>query len=157
WMALGLGLASLVLGPLVGVPALLLARQIRTDIARTQGHLTGRQLALVGEVVAWSSTVVWAIAAATGLVVAVPAATYIVPSLAAVLTIALYVRKQPRWLAGASLVGGLLAVIGGNHVHHVVLQRRAIAQIHECDRASQSADSAWRSQDYQDAHSWYRR
>lgn len=35
--------------------------------------------------------------------------------------------------------------------------RSSVAHIHECDVASQSADSAWRSQKYEDAHSWYRR
>jgi len=157
WMAAGLGLASLVSGPIVGVPALLLVRRIRVDLARNRGHLTGRHLVLVGGVVAWTSTITWAIAAATGVVVLSPAATYVVPSIAAVLAVALYLWKQPRWLVGVSLVGGLIATIGGDQVRHIILRGRAIEQMHECDVASQSADSAWHSQQYQDAHSRYRR
>lgn len=157
WMAAGLGLASLVLGPIAGVCALLLTRQIRADIARNRGYLTGVHLAVASEIAAWTTTIAWTVAATTGLVAVLPAATYLVPSLAVALAAVLVWRRQPRWLVGVSLVGGLVATLGGGQIHHVILQQRAVAHVHECDVASQSADAAWRSQKYEDAHSWYRR
>lgn len=157
WMAAGLGIASLVVGPVVGVPVLSLSRRIRTEIVRNRGHLTGLRLAVVGEFGAWLSTVSWAIAGATALVVMTPAFAYVILVCAGILAIALYMRRQPRWLVGVSVIGGLIAALAGGQIHHKVLEGRAVARIQACDTASQSADSAWRAKDYREAQSWYER
>ena len=157
WMAAGLGLASFVMGPIVGVPGLLLSRRVRVETVRNRGHLTGLRLAVVGEIGAWISTIVWAIAGAMGFVAMVPAFTYVIPLCAGVLAVTLYLRRQPPWLVGVAGLGGLIAALGGGQIHHKILEGRAVARMQACDAANQSADSAWRARDYREAQSLYER
>lgn len=157
WMALGLSLGSIPLGPLLCVPASHLARLVRREILDHRGRLTGGGVAVAAEAIAWSSGAAWALLVLTLLIAAWPSTTYGVAPLGLVLGAGIYFRRGRRLPAVASAVLGLLAVVFGLSLHNILLRERAVEQIHECERARLSAAAAWRDRQLESAKEAYRR
>lgn len=157
WMAAGLAAASLLLGPPVSVPAILLARQVRHEIARNLGRLTGDRVAAAAEITAWLSCFAWLSLALTAVVVVLPASATIV-ALGGIATGAfVLLRRWPRWLGASAATSGLLAMFLGTSIHHHLQRERAVEQLHECESARGSAAAAWAASDFQTAQRAYRR
>ncbi|MBZ5708747.1 hypothetical protein [Nannocystis pusilla] len=157
WLALELSLSSIVLGPLLSVPALRFARRVRRQIADNHGHFTGAGLTRAAVFLAWSSCIAWAAAAATLVIALWPPAAYVVGSLGLCLAGFLLVRRASRPLAAFSAVAGLSVALLGLRVHDHILRERAIEQMHACEEANRAATSAWTARALDSARTAYQR
>ncbi len=157
WMAFGLGLGSLVLGPLLGALALWLARKIRRELRAHAGRITGNFAVTTGVAAAWTCCIAWTVALLTALVAAWPTGAYVLPVCGLVLVASLILRGGPRWLAAVTAAGCMLAVFGGLEVRIEVLHARAAEQAQACVQAQHAASAAREAHDFTVARAAYTR
>lgn len=157
WMSAGLAAASLLLGPPVGLPAILLARQVRHEILGNGGRLTGGHIAAAAEITAWLSCSAWLVLALTAVVVVLPASAYIVALVGIGTGAFILLRRRSRWLGISAAACGLLAALLGTSIHHTLQRERAVEQLHECESARSAAATAWAANDLQKAEKEYKR
>lgn len=157
WMAFGLGLGSLLLGPLLGVLALWFARKIRRELSAHSGRITGNLAVTTGVAAAWICCIAWTVAMLGALVAIWPTGAYVLPLCGLVVVASLILQGGPRWLAVVTGAGCMLAVFGGLEARSEFLHARAAEQSQVCAQAQQDALRARGAHDFAAARSAYTR